>query len=69
MKKLPGDIILHKCTKNYDPGFKISCLQFAICEAFWQFAKSFCIFSKISQSLRSDTVLHEFSVLFIELAI
>ena len=36
-------------------GFELACSQFTICEAFWQFPMSFCIFSKNCESLKSDT--------------
>ena len=47
---------------------RISCLQFAICEAFWHFANELLhFFLKIAN--RENQILHELLELFIELAI
>ena len=61
--------LFNKVSKKIDSGrIRISCSQFAICEAFWQFANELLhFFLKIAN--RENQILQEFLELFIELAI
>ena len=61
--------LFNKVSKIIDSGrVQISRSQFAICEAFWQFAnKLLHFFLKIAT--RENQILQEFLELFIELAI
>ena len=56
MKKLPGDIILHKCTKNYDPGFKLAVCNLQFAKRFGSLQRVFAFFLKLANLL--DQILY-----------